>query len=144
MFKSAKIQAALKCELANKQIDDNHVLAELSELCFCSLRDFMDEDGVIDPRKIRVNGHLVKRYKCVKVRRRGDGKDVVSVENIEIELHDRGAYLVHMANRFGFFKRDTGEETARILEALAEILKAKYPAEEVGQVFRQLSEALRN
>jgi hypothetical protein len=145
MKKSEKIQAALRRELKNQHIDSDHVIAALSELCFCSLRDFMDDDGTINAAKVKAKAHLVKKYKARVVSRETDDKGTTTTVTVEeIELHDRHAALRDMANRFGLFKCDTTDEIARVLKALAEILKAKYPAEEVGQVFRQLAEAMEN
>ena len=99
ILKNDAVRKTIYGELRSKKIDDEHVIAELSELCYAKLADFMDEQGDIDIEKVRANSHLVKKYKV----KQWTCKDGSMVTTHELELHDRHAALVDVGKTFRMF-----------------------------------------
>jgi hypothetical protein len=131
-----RMKAAIHHALRSKQIDDFQVLSELSELCYASLQDFMDKDGLIDTKKVHAKGHLVKKYKCKLVKTEKNGDEVYDVE---IELHDRIVALEKVGRKYKMFAPDESEMAAMVLAVLARVLDSTLPKEQAGQVLRRFS-----
>lgn len=106
LLKTAKIRAAINAELKPTSITQLHVLAELSQLAMGNWGEILDDQGQPDAKKIRANGHMVKKFKATVIRTQST--DQVTVTNVQIELHDRYKALVTLCRMYGMFS-----ETAR-------------------------------
>ena len=87
MLRTAKIRAYLKERYADIAMDSDEVLARLAKMARASVSDFVDENGVVDWRKVKKEGYVVKSITHTK------GKS----SKIEIEGRLRALELIGKA-----------------------------------------------
>lgn len=119
--RNVAVDKAIRKALADKQIEPEQVLAELSELAYVSMSDFMDDEGRIDPKQVKKLGHLVHKVKQTE-RVCEDGSQIIKTE---IELHDRHAALVDVGKKYRMFG---GETTVNVqVNVMSDILRELAP-----------------
>ncbi len=113
-LRKPEIAARIEERLAEFHLSANEVLARLSMMARGSMEEFIDPDsGVIDLKKAKQAKKLglIKKYRTkftttTRTDNDGNAEDVETTE-IEIELYDAQAALVHVGKHLNLFAADT-------------------------------------
>jgi len=85
--------------LKERHLSADAVLARLGEMAASNLSDFADIETYADLANARKRGYLVKKFKR-KITRDKSGSEY---EEVELELYDAQAALVHIGKAHGLF-----------------------------------------
>lgn len=125
------IREEINKHLAGKVMEADEVLARLAEHARGDLSVFINENGYADlsSEEAREKFYLLKKVK-VKQHKEGRGEDAIVVDEIEIELHDPQAALVHIGRHFKLFTDNMEVDDKRhgkYLEALNTFMEQSNP-----------------
>lgn len=127
-----KIRAHVEDRLAVFHLSANQVLARLSMQAMSSMEDFIDDSGSLDVVKAKraKQLHLLKKFKSRHIEFSDkQGNETITTE-VELELHDAQAALVHIGKHLNLFSVDTNINinlTNLSDEALMQLASGKKP-----------------
>lgn len=99
-FRKPQIEAYLKQRLSEKAMPADEVLTRLADMARSDIADFAHVEDWSSLTKLPGKSHVIKKFK----RKVTTGKDDTRYEEIELELYDAQAALVHIGRVHNLFK----------------------------------------
>ena len=104
LLKNARVAEAIQARLNQSAMPADEVLARITDHARADIDDFLDADGAFDLTKARRGKRtaLLKKLKTKTTTRTVGEMEVQTVE-VEFELHDAQAALVHLGKYYKLF-----------------------------------------
>lgn len=116
LLRTARVAEAIQARLNHAAMPADEVLARITDHARADIDDFLDADGAFDLTKARRGKRtgLIKKFKAKTTTRTVGEMEVQTVE-IEFELHDAQAALVHLGKYYKLFvDRQEVENTGKV------------------------------
>ena len=123
LLRTPRIAEAIQARLNQAAMPADEVLARITDHARADIDDFLDADGAFDLTKARraKRTGLIKKFK-VKTTKRTVGEMEIDSTEVEFELHDAQAALVHLGKHHRLFA-DRTEVTGPDGNALTVMIK---------------------
>jgi phage terminase small subunit len=100
LLTNVDVKAEIETRLKEKQMSADEVLARLGDMAKSNIADFAHVENWSTLKKLKGQSHVIKKFK----RKVTTGKDDTRYEEIELELYDAQAALVHIGRVHNLFK----------------------------------------